>query len=250
MDTKPELFKEFPKFIQFLVCRCYATKRCQRLNSECPQEVARARTLSDIKEWLSAAEVYKLITNKTWPYKVNMKYYYARDKALMAIDFVGAFRNNEPLKVLKKSSFEDTPAWLILRGGKISKRSKKLLARHGARITVRSNISFPKFTHPLQPFTDLVLDYLAMLEPDSVLFRFRERRHHQIVMQATDKWVHWLRAMGENWYGHNVFINDPVSLAKFIGVVNVQSVMPYTAFDEASYLERMKLASTHDRKWI
>jgi hypothetical protein len=205
------------------------------------------RTNKSIDKWLSAAEVFELITKKTWPYKTNMDFYFARDKAMMSIDFVGAFRNNEVLKTLKKSNFEDTAAWLILKGGKISKRSKKVLDKYGARISMRDNISFPKFRHPLQPFTDLVLDYLELLQQDSILFPFSERRHHQIVSCATGKWVHWLRAMGENWYGHNVFINDPVSLAKFVGVVNVQSVMGYTGFDEASYLSRLKASSLTDR---
>lgn len=227
---------------------------------------ANRRTLKDVKDWLSAAEVYKLIAGKSWPYKDSqtMQLNMARDKALMAIDFVGAFRNNEPLKyktnyetgkqevnpqALRKSSFEDAGSWLILKAAKISKRSKKLIASRGSRVTSRTDIRFPKFTHTLQPFTDLVLNYLnAITEDDAVLFRFGERRHHQIVMCVTAKWVHWLRAMGENWYGHNVFVNDPVSLAKFVGVVNVQSVMPYVGFDEESYLERMKATSQRDRK--
>jgi hypothetical protein len=209
---------------------------------------SRKRTLKDIHEWLSAQQLYTLITGKSWPYKTDIQHYQVRDKALMAIDFVGAFRNNEPLKTLKKNNFEDTNGWLILHSGKISKRSSKLIAKYGSRITTRTDIKFPKFTHPLQPFTDLVLTYLEQLANDEPLFKFGERRHHQIVMHDTGMWVHWLRAMGENWYGHNVFINDPVNLAKFVGVINVQSVMPYTGFDEESYDERMKRAIGHDRK--
>jgi len=206
------------------------------------------RTLKDIDEWLVAGDVYQLITESHWPYKTNVDFYVKRDKALMSIDFVGAFRNNEPLKHLRKTNFVDAGNWLILEGGRISKRSKKVIAKYGSRVTTREQIRFPKFQHPLQPFTDSVLAYLELLDVDQVLFRFGERRHHQIVYTSTGKWVHWLRAMGENWYGHNVFRNDPVSLAKFIGVVNVQSVMPYTGFDEESYIERLKKTSLKDRK--
>lgn len=205
------------------------------------------RTLKDIDEWMNAAQVLELITKKTWPYKTDETLHAVRDRALMSIDFTGAFRNNEPLKTLLKSNFENTPAWLILHSGKISKRGTKLIAKYGARIRMRSDIMFPKFKHPLQPFTDLVLTYLDRLTEKEVLFKFAERRHHQIVKYDTGKWVHWLRAMGENWYGHNVFINDPVSLAKWVGVVNVQSVMGYVGFDEHSYLKRMKEAVYTDR---
>jgi hypothetical protein len=50
--------------------------------------------------------------------------------------------------------------------------------------------------------------------------------------------------MGENWYGNNVFRNDPLSLAKFVGVVNVQNVMPCTGFDKEGYLKRLRQAPT------
>lgn len=206
------------------------------------------RTLKDIDAWLTAKEVYKLITRKTWPYKTNVKFYTARDRALMSIDFVGGFRNNEVLDRLKASDFVEERAYWVLEGGYISKRTKKTIAKYGSRITTRERIFFPKFQHPLQPFTDLVVDYLRFLEEDTVLFRFGTRRHHQIVYHCTGKWVHWLRAMAENWYGHNVWRNNPIQLAKFIGVVNPASVMPYTGFDEESYQEGLKKTSFTDRK--
>ena len=208
------------------------------------------RTLGDIEEYLSAEEIFTLVKTKTWNYKDDetRDLHIARDRALMAIDFVGAFRNNEPLKSLTKENFEDKGNWLVLHRGRISKRSKKLIAKSGAKVTIRTDISFPKFTHPLQPFTDLVLTYLDMLSSKEYLFDFKQRRHHQIVREVTGKWPHWLRSMGENWYGKNIFVNDGTNLAKFIGVVNVQSIMPYVGFDEASYLERMKAASQSDRK--
>ena len=223
------------------------------------------RTLKDIKAWHTSQEIFRLITAKSWPYKTDLEFYRARDKALMAIDFVGGFRNNEPLlyktvfengetkreinsQALRRSNFENTNSWLILKEAKISKRSAKLIAKYGSRITTRETILFPKYQHPLQPFTDLILDYiLSFLDiADEPLFKFGERRHHQIVYYVTGEWPHWLRSMGENWYGHNVWRNDPVSLAKFVGVVNVQSVMAYVGFDEESYRERLKSAT--DRK--
>ena len=100
----------------------------------------------------------------------------------------------------------------------------------------------------LQPFTDLVVNYLRLLDDEDFLFRFGERRHHQIVYYCTGMWPHWLRAMSENWYGHNVWRNNPIQLAKFIGVVNPASVMPYIGFDEETYKEELKKSSFTDRK--
>jgi len=206
------------------------------------------RTLKNIDSWLTAQEVYKLIIAKSWPYKTNIPFYQARDKALMSIDFVGAFRNHEVLKRLRASNFIEEKSYWILEGGYIGKRSKKTIAKYGSRVTTREHIFFPKFQHPLQPFTDLLINYLQFLEDNQILFRFGERRHHQIVYYCTGKWPHWFRAMSENWYGHNVWRNNPNELAKFIGVVNPTSVMPYTGFDEESYLEGLRKSSFHDRK--
>jgi len=206
------------------------------------------RTLKDIHSWLTAKEVYTLITQKSWPYKTKVKFYQVRDKALMSIDFVGAFRNHEVLNRIRVSSFVEEKAYWILQDAYIGKRTKKTIAKYGSRVTTREHIFFPKFQHPLQPFTDLLVDYLRLLEDDDLLFRFGERRHHQIVYYSTGMWPHWLRAMAENWYGHNVWRNDPIQLAKFIGVVNPASVMPYTGFDEEDYKESLKKSSFTDRK--
>ena len=225
------------------------------------------RTLKDVKVYLSAKEVYALITSKSCDYKTDetRDLYRKRDRALMAIDFVGAFRNNEPLlyhtnqkkkghrlevneQALRKRNFVESPSGLILQNAKISKRSEKVLRKIGARATIREDIVFPTFDHPLRPFTDLVLDYIVLLKDDDVLFRFGERRHHQIVKEVTGEWPHWLRSQGENWMGHNVFVNDPLSLAKFVGVLNVQSVMPYVGLDVKAYRERLKRASQTDNR--
>ena len=73
-----------------------------------------------------------------------------------------------------------------------------------------------------------------------------------------ESWLHIKIAKEENgaraaehgrelvWKKH--FCKRCTNLAKSIGVVNVQSVMPYVGFDEQSYLERMKHASMKDKK--
>lgn len=206
------------------------------------------RTLKDIDKWLTAEEIYKLITGRVWPYKQTPDFYRTRDKALMALYFSTGCRNNEVL-LLKKSQFTVKKDFVTIRGMYISKRSKKMIARHGAKITTRVPIHLPqldtlseeKFAKALEPFTQLIIDHLKLLEPrskDAKLFNFAERRSHQVISFVTGKWVHWFRAMSENFYGK--LFGDAVRLAKFMGIINVQSVMPYVPFDEKAYLKDLQ----------
>jgi len=199
------------------------------------------RTLKDIDEWLTPEQIYELIISKKWPYKETPQFYMKRDRCLMALYFLTGGRNNEVL-TLKKKNFKLTadPQFIILKGMRISKRTKKTISRFGAKVTRRTNIRLPLFGK-LGPFTLLVMDYLDVLDDDDKLFSFGTHRSHQIIKYVTGKWVHWFRAMSENFYGQ-IFM-DAVKLAKFIGVKNVQSVMDYIPFDEKAYekdLERTR----------
>lgn len=198
-----------------------------------PLGKTRKRTLKDIDEWLSPEEVYALILGKTWPYKERLGFYQKRDRCLMALYFLTGGRNNEVLK-LRKTNFDliSDPQFVIIEGMYISKRAKKTIARYGAKVSRRINIRLP-LSGRLSPFTILVLDYLDVINDEDKLFNFSVRRSHQIIKFATGKWVHWFRAMCENFYGQ-VF-RDAVKLAKFMGVTNVQSVMAYIPFDEKAY---------------
>jgi hypothetical protein len=66
-------------------------------------------------------------------------------------------------------------------------------------------------------------------------------------------WVGWTKL----YRTHNSFLQDSLRPAPHeacrknllsLGVLNVQSVMPYTGFDQESYIERIKKASFQDRK--
>lgn len=191
------------------------------------------RTLKDIEEWLKPEEIYDLITSKSWHYKTDIEFYQKRDKALMSLYFLTGGRNNEALR-LRKRNFDQIsdPQFILLKGMYISKRTKKTIAKRGPRVTIRTDIRLPLFGR-LSPFTLLVLDYLDQIYEEDRLFPFSVRRSHQIIKDVTGKWVHWFRAQSENFYG-KVFM-DPVKLAKFIGITNIQSVMDYVPFDEKAY---------------
>jgi site-specific recombinase XerD len=62
------------------------------------------RTLEDIKEFLRPSQIYRLITVETWPYKTQMEFYQARDRALMSLLYLTCGRITEVLS-LKKSQY-------------------------------------------------------------------------------------------------------------------------------------------------
>lgn len=187
------------------------------------------RTLADIEHWPSAREILRIIMGKQWPYKTNREFYWTRDKALLALLFVTGGRNNEVIS-LRKRQFEETDDFLLVKEMKVSKRTKRVLKRYGPKVSLRDPIRLPKYSHTLQPFTYLVIDYLRLLDkPKQKLFRFGTRRCHQIVTYITGKWPHWFRAMSENYYGK--LFNNPLLLAKFIKVTDIQSVMPYVKIE-------------------
>ena len=197
------------------------------------------RTLKDIDRWLEPEEIYKLITARVWPYKETPQFYHTRDRALMSLYFLTGGRNNEVLR-LKKSQFTVQKDFVVIKGMHISKRTKRVIARYGAKVTKRVPIYLPRFKS-LEPFTQLVIDYLNLLQPrskDALLFNFSVRRSHQIIKFVTGKWVHWFRAMSENFYGE--LLDDAIRLAKFVGVTNVQSVMPYIPLNEEAYVKDLK----------
>ena len=196
------------------------------------------RTLKDIDKWLNAEEIYKLITARTWPYKQTPDFYKTRDRALMALYFLTGGRNNEVVK-LKKAQFIVQKEFVVIKGMHISKRAKKTIAKYGPKVTMREPIYLPRFKS-LEPFTQLIINHLEQLkgDPEQKLFLFGTRRSHQIIKFVTGKWVHWFRSMSENFYGE--IFGDAVKLAKFIGVTNVQSVMPYIPLDKKAYKRDLK----------
>ena len=46
------------------------------------------RTNEDVKKRLGVEQIYSLVTSETWPYKSNLDFYHARDRALMALLFL------------------------------------------------------------------------------------------------------------------------------------------------------------------
>ena len=167
------------------------------------------RTLSDILTRPGPEEIYKLITTTNIPverarrfyidYKTARRYYQNRDRALMSLLFMCVCRANEVLK-LKRRQFDvaSDPDFIIIKDFLVSKRKKATLQRRGQTLI---DIVLPKRKSArLYPFTDLVLEHLAVLRRERV-FRFQDRtRVWQIVRGYTGLWPHWFRSMALSFW--------------------------------------------------
>lgn len=145
-----------------------------------------------------------------WPYVYNRDEYLKRDRALLALLYVGALRISEALR-LKRSQFhleKENRRWVI-RGVKLS---KERLDRPR-----RNRSPYREVWLPLKgeraPFTNMIMNYAVKLPEGADLFPFRtQARAFQIVQSLTGAdwdeqsrcfrgglWCHYLRAQGERY---------------------------------------------------
>jgi len=111
--------------------------------------------------FLRSPEIYEIITSKSWPYKTNKEFYESRDRALMALLYLTCGRITEVLSLTKKQfDLESEPNFVIIRNMIVVKRKKKAKRKSRA---IHDEVPLPKMG-PLAPFTNLVLDYLKLVE--------------------------------------------------------------------------------------
>lgn len=194
----------------------------------------RRRTLEDIREKLSPSQIYKLITAKTWPYETQLDFYYARDRALLALLYLTAGRITEVLSLTKKQfQLDMEPDFVIITNMIVVKRKKK--ARKS--LPIRDEVPLPK-RGPLSKFTQLVLAYLNLVEkPEDKLFRFGRSRAWQIVNHVTGKWCHYFRSQSESYYG-KIFSNI-FALKDFVMVTDAKTLSQYVKTDWREYRDRL-----------
>lgn len=192
------------------------------------------RTLEDIREKLSPAQIYELITAKTWPYKTELEFYHSRDRALMALLYLTAGRITEVLSLRKKQFQLDLdPDFLIITNMIVVKRKKK--ARKG--LPIRDEVPLAK-RGPLLRFTQFVLNYMDMIKnPEDKLFRFGRSRAWQIVNYVTGKWCHFFRSQSESYYG-KIFSNI-FALKDFVMVTDAKTLSQYVKTDWREYRDRL-----------
>lgn len=181
------------------------------------------KTLNQIKHNPSPQELYnKLIKSEGWPYNTEQRRFLTRDRALVALLYLGDFRISEALP-LTKENFEKKPRYVWVKDVQVGKK------RHG-------KIEYREAKLPLigerEIFTKLILNYLTLLKPKERLFPWSlkkrripvgtyklkdgtEKTRFSVQMAGTKRaWQivnallpeytqHWLRAFGYNYdYDH------------------------------------------------
>lgn len=196
------------------------------------------RTLESISYYPTPTELYnELMKAKGWHYKTNKEHYLARDRALVALLYLGAFRISEALR-LKKNQFENRGNHIYVKAVQLSKRKPGKIAYRDARLPLRGK---------REELTHLVLAYLNLLEePDARLFpwslnvkRYKSgtyktkakegqkpetktrwsvqmsgtKRAWQVVNALVPQYTqHWLRAFGED-YLYDAWDHDLLAVA-------------------------------------
>ncbi len=196
------------------------------------------RTLDDIDNEIQPEDVYQMITEgPTWPYKVNNKQeYVTRDRALCSLIYVTAGRISEVLS-LKTSNFffGMDKDFIYILNMEIHKR-KKLGSRRG-------KIGLP-LRGKLHPFTVLVTNYLDQLHStygeatDVPLFNFKIEHAWTLVNHMTGLWDHYFRSQAETMYG-DAFGGDVLTLGRFIGVSNLQTLQRYCKSSWTKYANQL-----------
>jgi len=209
------------------------------------------RTLNSITEWLTPEEIYKLIHKDKWNYLTDKDFYWSRDLAMMSGLFLTGGRVHEWLLTDADMFFVEDEL-LKIKGMHIGKRTEKIIKKWGKNVQKRPLLAFPlaenkfikKDFDELIPFTWLIVDYLLLLKErgEKRLFPFSPCRAWQIVKHCTGMWPHWFRAQCETFMCK--LLGDPYSVARFIGVVNPNTVFKYMKYDYRLYAK-----SSEKRPW-
>ena len=179
------------------------------------------KTLSQIKHTPEPEELYKKLTESPgWPYKTNQQRFLMRDRALVALMYLGDLRAIEVLP-LTEANFEEKPQYIWVKDIVVGKKHKGKIEYREAKLPLVGS---------RKVFTTLVTEYLAILHFNQRLFpwslervKFPVKNHSYKLKDGTEKtrysitlvgtkraWQivnallpdytqHWLRAFGYNF---------------------------------------------------
>jgi hypothetical protein len=184
------------------------------------------KTLEDIKHIPPPNDLYQELTSsKGWLYKTPSKKerFLIRDRALAALLYLADLRAIEALP-LTKANFEDRGKFIWVKDIVVGKKRGTKKKYREAKLPL---------TGPRKPFTDLITQYITMLEPQERLFPWSikqtktalkiqyklkdgtmKTRYSQTLVGTKRMWQiikallpnytqHWLRAFGYNFdYDH------------------------------------------------
>ena len=233
------------------------------------------RVVRLITEYLEPSEVYRLITQREWPYSpLYQKEFACRDRAMMSLAYCSAGRiaavvggdryervDGVAVKVgeyegLKRENLVVYDDYIMVKRMIVVKRSRKVIAKYGAQVQIRDDFVIPLrrglFENPywdqLVPFGWLILEYLKNYAPEKGrLFPYKTKRAWQIIKHVTGMFPNWFRAQAEHFYGHYL-LSDSVKLAKFVKVVRPEQVSHYIGYSWQEQLKNKEIRMDFD--WI
>jgi integrase len=167
----------------------------------------------DFENYPAPGEVYTTITTAPgWPYRYDKETYQVRDRALVALLYLGALRISEALRLTKSQiSGLDDPTRIVIRSVLVSKK-----AFQKGRSNLRA-VWLPR-TGERSRFTDLFMEWVKMVKTDEErLFKFGRVRAWQITFAMTGKWNHYFRALGEA-YLYDRWGADVLAVADYVNV--------------------------------
>jgi len=174
------------------------------------------RTLKDIQSYPDPKDIYQtLMESEGWPYKVNKQYYMQRDRSLVALIYLLALRISEALR-LRKNQFifnGNGKDRIVVQAIKLSKSRVKDRPRKEQ----YRQVNYLPLVGERAKLTEFVTDYLEILEPDELLFKFKGFRAWQIVTALTGETCHWFRAYGEDYLYMN-WDKDILAVADYVKV--------------------------------
>lgn len=203
------------------------------------------KTLAQIPHYPTPKKLYqKLIKSKGWTYKTRKEFFRVRDLSLPALLYLGDLRISEALP-LEKNQFTVKPSYVQVDEIKLSKRKKGNIQYREAKLPLKGERAC---------FTQLILDYLELLESEQRLYPWSLRKRvYQIKTYTTktgevkpllsvqtvgtarawqivnallpDYTQHWLRAFGYN-YDYDAMDHDLLAVSDKTKV-DPRSLQPY-----------------------
>ena len=233
------------------------------------------RVVRLISDYLEPWEIYRLITQREWPYSpLYQEEYACRDRAMMSLVYCSAGRiaavvggdryevvDGKPVKVgvyegLKRENLVVYDDYLLIKRMIVVKRTRKTIAKYGSQVQVRDDFVIPLkrglFENPywdqLVPFGWLILEYLERYAPEKGrLFQYKTKRAWQIIKHVTGMFPNWFRAQAEHFYGH-FLLPDSIKLAKFVKVVRPEQVSHYIGYSWQQQLKNKEVKMNFE--WI
>lgn len=174
------------------------------------------KTLAQVPRTLQPMEIIDALNNsKGWEYRVNGVKYACRDRALIALVYLGALRISEALKA-RVNQFKIYPDYVAFSEIELSKSVVKGKPRNDLYRSARLPLSGER-----RELTLMVLQWLEHLDdkPDNAkLFNIGRKRAHQIfTAYFPDSTCHWFRAYGEDYLYEN-WGSDILAVADYIKV--------------------------------